>query len=651
MLISQRMKKVDILIVKKMADIVAEEIVKFGDFEAIEVSGEKAKRYLLTKESEDVYIHQLMELEKRVNYLMASFSKIAGSFQTASISVSKDMNLLREDEIEENIKSIGNEMLKYYKEMENLKKENEDLEIKITKLNFFSSYKEGLKKINDLEHFSVWFGAIPVTNYDGFVSAMQGIPSTIYSVKVINNNHIILFSAASSVRDKVEQILKNVYFKDYGLPYEAGKDEKSQLIHYAFQLSTNLDQELWMEKKLTDMALKNLAVLQNIKKSIRFYMSRLHLKEEMAFTGMACLFSGWVPASQVKKLRENIERITENKCVFLEQSASEVIMQEGLTPPTKLSNPRILRPFERLVSIFGIPGYSEIDPTIIAAISYVIMYGAMFGDIGHGLAIAFVGILILLIKKFKAFKNFGILFLFIGISSAVFGLLYGEIFGYDILRPIWLRPLSHIMDILTIAIIFGAFMISLGIIISIINNFMEKNFAGLFFSVHGVAGLVFYWSLLYLGYSVLSKKGLPSYFWLIPSFAVLLIIFEKKLERLFSSRKAEQEEENTGVFFGFMEVFESSLSFLSNTVSFMRVGAFVLNHSALMSVVFIISSMSKNPIIRWFIILLGNIIVIGFEGFIVAIQALRLEYYEFFSKFFKTSGRSFEGLGIYKNQS
>jgi V/A-type H+-transporting ATPase subunit I len=100
---------------------------------------------------------------------------------------------------------------------------------------------------------------------------------------------------------------------------------------------------------------------------------------------------------------------------------------------------------------------------------------------------------------------------------------------------------------------------------------------------------------------------------------------------------------------GVVEVFEASVSFLSNTMSFMRIGAFALNHAALMGVVFILAGSPKgNPVGHWIALLIGNIFVIVLEGLIVGIQALRLEFYEFFVKFFRADGRPFEGLDIYK---
>ena len=129
----------------------------------------------------------------------------------------------------------------------------------------------------------------------------------------------------------------------------------------------------------------------------------------------------------------------------------------------------------------------------------------------------------------------------------------------------------------------------------------------------------------------------------IPVFFLVIIALEKPLERLFFKKNHGDEEESINPIMILIEVVEAVLTFLTNTISFMRVGAFALNHEALMSAVFIISSMFKGPVSQWLVILFGNLFVIVFEGFTVGIQALRLENYEFFMKFFRGGGKAFEG--------
>ncbi len=94
------------------------------------------------------------------------------------------------------------------------------------------------------------------------------------------------------------------------------------------------------------------------------------------------------------------------------------------------------------------------------------------------------------------------------------------------------------------------------------------------------------------------------------------------------------------------ELFEILLSYVTNSISFLRVGAFALSHGAMMGVVLLLAdAQSSHP--NLFILILGNVFVAGMEGLIVGIQVLRLEYYEMFSRFYKGTGKVFKP---YKNK-
>ena len=188
-------------------------------------------------------------------------------------------------------------------------------------------------------------------------------------------------------------------------------------------------------------------------------------------------------------------------------------------------------------------------------------------------------------------------------------------------------------------------MITVGMILGIINSFMRKDYGRALFAPNGIAGITFYWGLLYMGYTVLTGGTFPQFIIYITIGAGILIALEKWLAyKLFH----HGEKENPAL--GAIDLFETTLSMLSNTISFVRVGAFALNHGALMSAFFIIANMTDNPFIQALIIFIGNLFVIGFEGLVVGIQVLRLEYYEFFMKFFRADGRGFHSLKDFKKE-
>ncbi len=634
---------------KKFRDEVSKEMVKFGDFEIIEISGEKAGKYMLSKVSSEKDIARYQDMDKRVNYLLASLETFMEKIGMKESGEIKKTSIMKEDDLENNLKTIESELNSHYSTLEKLKTEQVDVKIRIRRINYFSGQAINWEKAAVLEYFTMGMGSIPISSYDGFVSAMETLPSVLEKIDIIDDEDLIAYIVPSRVKGKIMQILKTVYFKDYGIPANASEIDNNVLIRHAFQLTAAYDEELWQEKQFKKKIVEYVSILQTLQNSIKYYIAMECLKGQMASSGKICIFSGWVPAVETAGLRNLIEDVTGNKCVFMEESAEEAMSLEGLIPPTKFSNPFFIKPFEGLVSMFGLPNYRELDPTPIFAISYLLMYGAMFGDVGQGLCIALLGVLTFVIRKLKPFKDFGAIMIGVGISSMIFGFLYGAVFGYEnVIMSLWMRPMDHIMDILTLAVTFGVFVIIFAMILNMINSLAEKNYARFLFSSNGIAGLGFYGPLIIAVYSMLGNRPFPAYLYIIPAVCVIVISLEKFLERWFFPSHKGEESEKPSVGLGLVDMYETAMSFLSNTISFIRVGAFALNHVGLMSVVFVFAGMSANPAVKWFALLLGNVIVIGLEGFIVAVQVLRLEYYEFFTRFYRANGKAFEGIGIYK---
>ena len=207
------------------------------------------------------------------------------------------------------------------------------------------------------------------------------------------------------------------------------------------------------------------------------------------------------------------------------------------------------------------------------------------------------------------------------------------------------NPLEHINTILLAAVGMGMIIVSCAIIINIINGIKQKNIEKVLFSQNGLAGLIFYWAVIIAGIVILEFVPLGISAMIFVSVAVLcavLIYLREPLANIIS-RRTEIIPHNPAEFFvvNLFELFEIVMSFLTNTISFIRVGAFAMNHVGMMSVVLLLSENAaggKNPVV----LIVGNIIVIALEGLIVGIQCLRLQYYEIFGRFFEGGGRSFE---------
>ena len=641
MFVSERMNKLDILIMKKDRDTVSRAVVDFGDFEVLELADKRLEGYALQKERDPNISARFHEYLRRINRLK--------EFGIVSHDVQANKQIFDETGIRSNLEQMEKAVTNWEKEWNDLKKRQESLSIRLDSIRYFGRMGADLSHVSDVKHFYMGFGSIPETQYEALLQSLSGIPSVVKDVGLVEKERMIFFTVPVGHKETTDKILKNVYYKDYGIPENISGNIKNDMLRAGFDLSLTHDEEIWLEEKKKKLLKELSEILTDVELSIRYGESVSHLEEQMASTEEVVLFSGWVSNEQLPELKDKIEEITEKRCVFLDEDAVTAMQNEGLVPPTRLKNPRILKPFELLVNMFGTPGYREIDPTPIAGLSYVLMFGAMFGDVGHGLVLALLGGLLWVFPALKKMRGFSAIIFWVGVSSATFGWIYGSVFGHEnVISSYLLHPLENINTILAAAVVFGIFMISIGMVLNIINRFMQKDWSKLLFSGTGLSGLLFYWGVLGLSLLSLLKINYSPYLWFVPMVALLLVGLEKRLAYLFFNKSGK--EERPGIGMGFFEILESVLSLLSNTISFLRIGAFALNHGALMSVVFILAGMAGSPAGKWIALLIGNLFVIGFEGMVVGIQALRLEYYEFFIKFFQADGKEFKGLDIYKKE-
>lgn len=357
------------------------------------------------------------------------------------------------------------------------------------------------------------------------------------------------------------------------------------------------------------------------------------------------ILCGWMTEKDARAFQEDIKDDDRIFCLMEEDEAPA-----KKTPPTKLHNPGLFKPFEMYIKMYGLPAYNEMDPTWFVAITYSLIFGAMFGDVGQGLLLFFGG---LILYKTKRMDLAGIISC-AGVFSTFFGFMYGSIFGFEeVLHAFWLKPMTAMMDVplvgrlnavFVIAIGFGMFLILTCMVFNIINSVRRHDTEKTWFDSNAVAGLVFYGSVTLSAVLLVSGKKLPAAAVMTVMFGVpLLLMFLKEPLTNLVQKKKQILPEQKGMFFvqSFFELFEVLLSYLSNTLSFLRIGAFAVSHAAMMEVVLMLAGATEGGSPNWIVIVLGNLFVCAMEGLIVGIQVLRLEYYEIFSRFYAGNGREF----------
>lgn len=345
---------------------------------------------------------------------------------------------------------------------------------------------------------------------------------------------------------------------------------------------------------------------------------------------------GWMSEKDTKRFLREIEK-DDNVHVILE-SAEENLRA---TPPTRLKNPKIFKPFEMFVEMYGLPAYNEMDPTIFIALTYTFMFGAMFGDVGQGICLVIGGFLLYRFKR----MNLAAIVALAGIWSTFFGFMYGSVFGFEeLLTPVWMRPMDNIMTTLMLAIGFGMVLILVAMVINIINAIRAREPGRMLFDQSGVAGIICYGCVVLC--IVLFATGHPipatSIIGVAVGIPLIAILLKEPLSNFIERKKHIFPEGSKAMFFveALVELFDVVLSYATNSISFVRVGAFALSHAGMMGVVFTLAGYeSGSP--NMVVVVLGNILVTGLEGLVVGIQVLRLEYYEMFSRFYKGTGKPF----------
>ena len=404
------------------------------------------------------------------------------------------------------------------------------------------------------------------------------------------------------------------------------------------------------------LAVTSMPLLKRYREALLAERCVLEAEQKFPHTNVTTLITGWVPAESLQAIRACLSSVTSGRCVVETATPDQV---PGLKVPVLLRHNWFLRPFELLVAGYGLPGYHDLEPTLFVALTYMLMFGMMFGDAGHGLVLLICGLLAVFSSKARKVRDMGGLVALAGLASTIFGSLYGSFFGIESEHA----PLHHLiaspLDLMKVAVGTGVVILSIGLFLNIVNHFRKHDWRGGLFGSYGVVGALFYWGAigLLLKFAALSEKGvlglvfclvilLPLAIWALRPPIVLAI------SRLKARKQAEADsgKEEDSVFQSFLEsgveTFETVLSYMTNTISFVRIAAYALSHAAVLMATFLIAdAVGDVPgagLAKGIIIVLGNLLAILLEGIIAAVQALRLEYYEFFGKFFTGGGEAFK---------
>ena len=503
-----------------------------------------------------------------------------------------------------------------------------------------------LPKLGRYENLESFAGTISSASINSFKKFASGKPIA-YDVKGLGGN--LAFIHVVCLKDLVMEVraaLLTLNFKEVkglvGLPEDI--DEARAIIERKIR-------RLNEERKLIDEEIREIRenFLSKTEAILKFLSIRLRLEEALLKTMKSetmRVIQGWIPEDRIKSVSRALE--------FLREEFDGKLLYEFRDPspdeevPTVLKNPKIFKIFETLVRQYGWPGRLESDPTIISGILWTIMFGMMFPDLGHGIVIAILGILFSRFLKKNILglnlRKLGKLMIGLGIASAIFGVLMGEFFLMEIppllptLRAGWLEDASGVVWLIKMAVFFGIAQMLLALSISVRNYIRSGKLVEAILGEKGVAGILLLLGLALTAFNFLGITVIPGilefpelrmkvltswpFFVLVAGLIMLLV-------KPFFTR----EEKVIGIGL----VLETFISLLANMFSYMRIAGFAIVHAALAMVVFRL--MQANPLMGIGIgLIFLNLFALTIEFLVCMIQALRLLYYEFMTKFYQGTG-------------
>lgn len=526
---------------------------------------------------------------------------------------------------------------------QDLKDKDKHLTTLIKQIEPFRMLDFDLTKMNHFKFIQLRFGRISPEHYNKFTRYVYTNLDTIFYECERTPDYIWgIYFTPESLADQVDAVYSFLHFERIALDEEfigTPEDAYQSLIEKRKNVRAKIKVLKAENKKMLNKQGPQLLLAYQ---TLRRISDNFDVRKMAACTAdtnthqVFYILCGWMSAKDAKEFIKEISNDSKVYCMKQNEPEGGIIK-----PPTKLENPKFFKPFEMFIKLYGLPAYNELDPTIFVALTYTLIFGIMFGDVGQGLCLVIGGFLL---YKIKHINLAGIISI-AGIWSTIFGFMYGSFFGFEeILPAIWRRPMDNIMSTLITAVIFGVFLILIAMILNIINAIRAHDIGRLLFDSSGIAGFIIYGGvaacvLFYkLGYK------LPATIFLVIIFGIplLCIMLKEPLSNLIERKKKIFPSGGIAMFFveAFVELFDVVLSYATNTISFVRIGAFALSHAGMMAVVLTLAGVA-NGHGNVFVIIIGNIMVAGLEGLVVGIQVLRLEYYEMFSRFYKGTGREF----------
>ena len=577
-------------------------------------------------------VHAYRQTYQQAQARLTKIGRLIPPSTQAEIDEIRVVDLEELSEVNDWLGRIWHEASRYEEELRRLDDEEHFVSEQEAALGNFAELKIDLSLLRNKTRFlDFYVGIVPRENLRQLEGATALANHLLYPYMLRGEQaHVVIVGPRGEREAQLSSVLAAAGYQ--GLPIPAGleRDPQEMAQTLADRRRAIGEERKAMHGRLADWAAGIADRLLLAAKTLHLAEPLVALDASIRSAGHLAHLAGWVPARAIHDLEGRLHAALRG-CFHLD-SRKPRSEERALVPSVAVRN-RLLQPFDLLVKQYGIPQYGEIDPTPLFAVSFLIMFGAMFGDVGQGAVIA--GLAWLLRRRLGPLYRFGVM---AGLSSVLFGFLFGSVFGDEHLLPaLWMSPLHDPILMLQLALGWGIGFIVLACLLAIYNRWAVAHYTDAVFGHHGLVNLVFYLAMLWGGFGLASAGAFG---WL----PLVLVVLSLAALAVRSWRELEAP---TGerVLVVFIETLETVIGYVSNTLSFLRVAAFSLNHVALSIAIFTLADM-MGGVGEFTTIVLGNVFVIVLEGGIVLIQVMRLQYYEGFSRYFSGSGRAFAPLRL-----
>ena len=523
-----------------------------------------------------------------------------------------------------------------------------------------------LDQLRGMRYLHLTSGLLPERNLPRLRESLARLPHVIVPTGKVgpDGRAPVAVLCLRQQRDVLERALRSAQLEPVDLPAHLSGTPDELTAQLQAQISTHQATRGAIEAERRALGEQ----LADEARTLRLLVERERLlvaaRGQMGHSDRAALIGGWVPAVLGAALERVIRDATGGRCVvrWTDPAAIDAVRRGRIPVPILLHNAVLIRPFESLLRAYGLPRYGDVEPTAIVALGFLTMFGFMFGDAGQGLVLFAIGYFIY--RRMFRYRDYAVILMECGVFAAAFGILYGTVFGSEHWLPaLWLRPMENVGRLVQTAIAFGIGFLSIGLVLNLVNVIRRRDLA-LLWERNGVLAALAYWTAV--GLLIREQTAGPgavttgtAVLWL--GVPIGLILLKEPVRAVIRGVRERHWPGISDLFAlaveSVVEVLDTVVSAISNTATFIRLAAFALSHAGLFLATFSVADAVAHSggitgtIGAATVLIAGNVVIIALEGLIVAIQSVRLEYYEFFSKFYSGGGEEYRPLRFGAAQS